>query len=64
MQSMKITISCPRCTERTAKPIVELETVKEMVCPFCGYLTDFTKKHWQIALREAEQKHSMNSIRL
>ena len=64
MKSVKITVPCPRCSKSTVRPLVALETAEEMVCPYCGHVTDFRKKHWQIALREAEQKHSTNSIRL
>ena len=55
MQTMKITFHCPQCGQSTLKSISELETAKELVCPFpeCGHRLDFRRKRWQVALSDA-----------
>jgi hypothetical protein len=55
MQTLKITFHCPQCGQSTLKSISELETAKELVCPFpeCGHRLDFRRKRWQVALSDA-----------
>jgi hypothetical protein len=55
MQTMKIAFHCPQCGQSTLKSVSELETARELACPFsgCGHRLDFRRKRWQLALSDA-----------